>query len=441
MIRHAEQSRLIASKARHRVLAAGRGSGKTENAARLIVVGDREHRGALRAPNVTDPLYVIAAPTRDQVRSIWWKKMKAMCEPFLAAEPRETDLELYLKSGACIRLVGLDKPHRTEGIAIDGLVLDEMAEVKPKAWESSLEPTLNRLGRPGWALLIGRPKGRGQFYERWSKAKTSKGWDAFHWTSEPVLGRAALDEIAADCDPLTFRQEYLADWVTFEGLAYYQWDPNLHYRSLSYDPNRPLIVCLDFNVDPGVAAILQEQDHKHAPTGDQLLQTTCVIGEVHIPKNSNTPAVCSRILKDWGHHAGDVLLYGDPAGGARHTSQAEGKTDWQLVQEMLRAKFGDRLRMRVAKRAPFIRDRVNMVNRRLKTQGSEAKPPEVRFLVDPQKAPNVVKDFEGVTLLAGGSGEVDKKGAEEQGLSHLSEAVGYYVHEAHPIAAKGIVEY
>ena len=33
---------------------------------------------------------------------------------------------------------------------------------------------------------------------------------------------------------------------------------------------------------------------------------------------------------------------------------------------------------------------------------------EVRLMVDPSRAPKTVKDFEGVTLLQGGSGEIDK---------------------------------
>ena len=55
------------------------------------------------------------------------------------------------------------------------------------------------------------------------------------------------------------------------------------------------------------------------------------------------------------------------------------------------------------------------------------------MVVDPVKAPAVVRDFEGVTLLEGGSGEIDKKGAESNGLSHVSEALGYYCFEKHPI--------
>jgi hypothetical protein len=42
-----------------------------------------------------------------------------------------------------------------------------------------------------------------------------------------------------------------------------------------------------------------------------------------------------------------------------------------------------------------------------------------------------VRDFEGVRLLEGGSGEIDKK--IDPKLSHISDSIGYYVSYAFPI--------
>lgn len=436
LIDHPEQTRLWHSPARHRVVAAGRGGGKSENGGRAIFLGDEHHRGAINPPDVPQPLFVIAAPTHDQVRKIWWKRIKGLVPAeVLACPPRESDLELRLRNGATIQLAGLDKPARLEGaMGIDGLLVDEYAEVKPDAWESSLEPALNRRGRRGWALFIGRPKGRGHFYDLWVKAKARAGWDSFHWTSEPVLGAAALAESRDGMDDLVFRQEYLADWVTFQGLAYYAWSPNLHYRGLSYDASRPLICCFDFNVEPGVCAILQEQDHRHAPTGDVPIATTCVIDEVWIKTDSNTPEVCTRLLRKIKDHPGEVHVYGDSTGGARSTTSDA--SNWETVRSMLTKVFGSRLRMRVARSNPHPRDRVNAFNCRLKHSNGT-----VRFLADPVKAPRVVADMEGVTLSDDGSGDIDKKKCERRGLTHLSEAIGYYIYAAHPVTgSKGMVE-
>jgi hypothetical protein len=72
------------------------------------------------------------------------------------------------------------------------------------------------------------------------------------------------------------------------------------------------------------------------------------------------------------------------------------------------------------------------VNSRLKNAAGQ-----VRLLVDPIAAPHVMKDFEGVTVLDGGSGEIDKK--RDLLLSHLTDAIGYYVHEKHPLGGPKMV--
>ena len=58
----------------------------------------------------------------------------------------------------------------------------------------------------------------------------------------------------------------------------------------------------------------------------------------------------------------------------------------------------------------------------------------ISMLVDTDKAPMVVMDLEGVILLEGGSGELDKKA--DPALTHMSDALGYYIEKAHPMSKR-----
>ena len=69
------------------------------------------------------------------------------------------------------------------------------------------------------------------------------------------------------------------------------------------------------------------------------------------------------------------------------------------------------------------------INSRLKSESGD-----VRLMVDPQAAPHVAKDLEGVALLKGGSGEIDKKAAPE--LTHISDALGYYIAAEFPVQGR-----
>lgn len=419
---HPVQHELWHSSARFIVLPCGRRSGKSEIAKRKIVLA------ALNPySGYDDPNYFAAAPTRDQAKRIYWRDLKAMIPPSLMdGRPSETELTIRLLNGASLAVVGMDKPERIEGSPWNGGILDEYANMKPQAWPENVRPALS--DRKGWCWLIGVPEGRNHYYELYKYALSEESgdeWAAFTWKSADILPENEIASARATLDELTFQQEYEASFISFEGRAYYPFLAETHtapLRSL-YRPEAPLIFCFDFNVEPGVAAVCQELT---LPNG---LEGTAVLGEVYIPKNSNTPAVCRRLIQDWGRHQGTILCYGDATGGSRGSAKVAG-SDWDLIKDEFRqAPFGGRTAYRVPSANPPERARVNAVNSRLKSQNGD-----IRLMVDPQHAPHVVKDMEGVILLKGGSGEIDKK--TDSNLSHISDAIGYYIESEFPIQGK-----
>lgn len=448
--KHDVQMAYARSVHRFNVVPAGRRSGKTERAKRKVV------RRALRARTSWDPRYFMGAPTRDQAKRLFWDDLKALTKGLRVAVS-ESDLHVTLLNGAQIWVLGLDKPERVEGSPWDGGILDEYGNMKEAAWPKHVRPAMS--DRNGWCDFIGVPEGRNHYYdldlaaiEQQRKFGDKSEWGHFHWISADILPPEEIAAAKRDLDELTYQQEYEGSFLTFTGRAYYPFDRGIHAAlPLRYNPRAPLCLCFDFNVEPGVAAIVQEQvvplryekatkgeisdanGYRLASNGHRIpLQVTGVIGEVYIPRNSNTPAVCRKIIQDWGSHEGPVRVYGDPTGGNRGTAKVMG-SDWDLVKAHLRQHFGDRLEMRVRAGTFPERQRVNAVNSRLMSMAGNP-----RLFVDPEKAPHVVKDLEGVTLLEGGSGEIDKKATPN--LTHLSDAIGYYCDREHPIRKESSVE-
>ncbi|HVJ54892.1 MAG TPA: terminase family protein [Aliidongia sp.] len=416
---HPIQAAYWNSRHRFNTVPAGRRSGKTELAKRKLV------RKALEGTKFPDPRFFAAAPTRDQAKRIYWQDLKALVPAeLLDGKPSETDLIIRLVNQSELHIVGLDKPERIEGSPWDGGVLDEYANIRPEAWSAHIRPAL--ADRNGWCDMIGVPEGRNHFYETDRAARAlynelgdASEWASFHWVSADILPASEIEAARRDLDELTFAQEFEASFVNFEGRAYYPFDERIHCARLAYDPYQPLAFCFDFNISPGVAVIVQEQALPCGQLG------TGVIGEVHIPRNSNTPAVCRKLAAEWGGHAGPVSCYGDATGGAGGSAKIAG-SDWDLIRAELKSVFRDRLSFKVPPANPAERARVNAVNTRLKAGDGV-----IRLQVDGAKAPNLVKDLEGVRLLMGGAGEIDKRADET--LSHLSDALGYYVEREFPI--------
>lgn len=416
---HPEQARLWQSPARFKTVPAGRRSGKTE-------LGKRKTVRIAMNPGASvydDPHYFLAAPTRQQAKDIFWDDLKALVpKGLLLCAPSETELKIRLITGSAICVVGLDKPERIEGRPWDGGVITEIANIKKDAWPLHIRPALS--DRQGWCWLEGVPEGRGLYYDldKAAKAEALRAlqegrlaeWDSFHWISADILPVHEIEAAKRDLDELSYLQEYEASFVNFQGQAYYPFDDKKHCKTLKYDSIQPLIIGLDFNVAPGVAVICQEQQ---LPSGEW---GTGIIGEVYIPQNSNTPAVCRKIAQDWGKHQGRVFVYGDSTGGSRKTSATEGN-DWDLVRDELRPVFRDRLIIK-RKANPSERSRINAMNTRLLSQSGA-----IKMQIDPTKAPHTVKDFEGVRLLEGGSGEIDKGPKSDSNLTHLTDGLGYYI--------------
>lgn len=422
---HPVQLAYEASPHRFNVVPAGRRSGKTERAKRRLV------KRAIRGSAYDTPRYFAAAPTRDQAKRIYWADLKEMTRPLWRGRPSESELTIWLVTGSEIVVLGMDKPERIEGSPWDGGILDEYANMKPHTWGAHVRPAL--ADRRGWCDLIGVPEGRNHYYDTYNAALAMmmeeggrSEWGAFTWKSSDILPPEEIEAARRDLDELTFQQEYEASFVNFEGRVYYTFtDANKARLADRYNPAAPLAFCFDFNVEPGVSAVAQEMtfpDGKGEGTG--------VIGEVWIERNSNTPAVCRKLIADWGEHQGRVVCYGDATGGARGSAQVAG-SDWDLVKQAMRAHFGDRVSFRVPSSNPAERARVNAMNARIKTADGV-----IRMMVDPAKAPHVVKDLEGVRWLQGGAGEIDKR--VDPRLTHISDALGYYVVKEFPIVERTV---
>lgn len=450
---HPGQERYFNSTARFNVVPAGRRSGKTELAKRRVVIRALT-RAIQRHPIYPNARFFAAAPTRDQAKRIYWQDLKAFVpKKYLADKPSETQLIIPLINDAELHVLGMDKPERFEGSPWDGGILDEYGNMKEKAWMENIFPAL--ADRQGWCDLIGVPEGRNHYYRRYKEACSDEFPDMMghHWKSSEILPASEIEMAKRMLDELSFRQEFEAEFVNFTGRAYYPFLSETHCAALAqfYNPNAPIAFCFDFNVSPGVAAVVQEMPlpgqydtipdpsrfgygadawNKALRFGDGAFVTvpavgTAVIGEVYIPQNSNTLSVCNKLIQDWSGHQGIVALYGDATGGAKGTAKLDG-SDWDIIWQVMYQQFGNRLDMNVPSANPTERARVNAVNSRLRTMDGV-----IRLMVDGDRASHVVDDLEGVRLLEGGSGEIDKK--RDRSLTHISDALGYYVVHDYPI--------
>ena len=160
-----------------------------------------------------NPRFAYIAPTYRQAKAVAWDYLKQFAEKIPMVRFHETELRCDLPNGARIQLLGAENPASLRGLYLDGVCLDEMADMPESLFPEVIRPALS--DRKGYAVFIGTPRGHNAFYELYDAAKAQDDWvTAVYKASETgILDdeelRAAETMMSAD----QFAQEYECSWV------------------------------------------------------------------------------------------------------------------------------------------------------------------------------------------------------------------------------------
>jgi phage terminase large subunit len=157
----AQQRALHADPHRFKVLVAHRRFGKTTFCLNDLI------RGAARCPH-PQPRFAYIAPYLNQAKDITWSELKRLTLPIPDLRLREDELWIEIPGGRRVRIYGADNADRLRGGYLDGVILDEYAQMNPRVWGDVIRPMLT--DRKGWATFIGTPLGRNAFADLYDGA-------------------------------------------------------------------------------------------------------------------------------------------------------------------------------------------------------------------------------------------------------------------------------
>ena len=156
--------------------------------------------------------YGYVAPYRNQAKSIAWDYLKRFSAPVPGRSVNEGELAVDFPNGARIRLFGADNADAMRGLYFDGVVLDEVADMRPEVWGEVVRPALS--DRNGWACFIGTPKGMNLFYELYALGQNTPGWASAVYRADEtgVIAGQELEDARAVMSANQYRQEFLCDF-------------------------------------------------------------------------------------------------------------------------------------------------------------------------------------------------------------------------------------
>jgi len=299
---HEAQQVIHASRARHRVNAAGRRAGKSQvggheltpqafrafaNKQMLEDMGIRQEYWIV-GPNYTD--------AEKEFRVFWndCRRLKMpLDKPGSYNDPRAGNMQISLWEGRfLVQAKSAAHPESLVGEGLHGAVMAEAAKMKESVWVKYVRPTLADFD--GFTIWNSTPEGRNWFHALWKMGQDPhrpdwESWRNPSWVNpyvyplgasddgisflrslmqkhEPLTAGALLEagvdpEIAAllqDLTDATFDQEIACKWTEYAGRVYKDWDEELHVRDFEIHRSWPIYVCADYGwTNPNVALFLQ----------------------------------------------------------------------------------------------------------------------------------------------------------------------------------------
>lgn len=165
--------------------------------------------------------FAYITPHYNQAKDVAWQYVKDFATQVPGALLNESELRVDFPNGARVRLYGADNYDRLRGIYLDGVVLDEFADMDPRAWTEVIRPALS--DRNGWAVFIGTPKGENAFYDVYQRSAEDDEWFSLMLKAS-ATGILPPDELRAarrDMTPAQYAQEYECSFEAAIQGAYY----------------------------------------------------------------------------------------------------------------------------------------------------------------------------------------------------------------------------
>ena len=256
------QREIHASRKRFSVLVCHRRFGKT-----VCAINELIKEACINSRTAPPPRYAYIAPIYKQAKTVVWDYLKHFAGEIPGTKFNEAELRCDLPNGARITLYGADNPDSLRGIYLDGVVLDEMAQMRPTLWGEVIRPTLSDY--KGFAIFIGTPKGHNVFYDTYRYAQNNTKWlvKMYKASETGILDPEELKAAKEEMSPEQYEQEFECSFSAAIIGAYYgkimaSLDKQNRFVSLTIDPALLVHTAWDLGMADSMVIWFFQIDHK-----------------------------------------------------------------------------------------------------------------------------------------------------------------------------------
>jgi len=213
---HPLQDEIRLHPARFKVVSCGRRFGKTTLAVAVIFACAAQGGAAWWV-----------GPTSREAK-IGWRYLRQMASPIPGVTVAESVKEIHFPGGGWLAVLSAESAT-LRGEGLDLVVIDEASFLYDleRVWNYDLRAALS--DRQGSAMFISSPDGRNYFYKLYQLGQDDEhpDWASWQATSydNPYLDKDEIDAARELLPDWVFRQEYLAEFISFAGKVYKTFTP------------------------------------------------------------------------------------------------------------------------------------------------------------------------------------------------------------------------
>ena len=403
------QNEFIRTKQKFPALVAGYGSGKTVAFCLKALLECGRNPGKL---------ILLAEPVYPMIKDVLQPTLENLMEELgIKFEYKASEMKYsvrYKYTQATIILRSAENWRRWAGLNLACFGIDEGALLKDdNAWKMGISRL--RDGKHLTGFTTTTPEGFNWVYEKWFD-NPLKGYRLYNGKTmdNKFLPQEFIDTLLNNYDNKLVEAYLNGRFVNLTNQgAYYNFDRKENVAPVRFDKDRPIIFCIDFNVQPMCGVVLQRYESEpKIRIIDEIKITHSGAGELmterisNIVKDRYKPHRYSKEDYFKKNPQNPYFCYPDPAGKQRKTT---GDTDHNILRQQ-------GFIVKVKKNAPRVIDRLNSMNNAFKY-----------MVIDP-KCKGLIKDLEQV-VVKGVTRELDKT---NPALTHFSDALGYYIDYEYP---------
>jgi hypothetical protein len=228
--------------------------------------------------------------------------------------------------------------NRFRGLEVNGAGLDEVNELQ----EATFYKVQERIG--SWNKAQGNPPivclatcnpannwVKSIIYERWRAGTLPERWEYINSriTDNPYISPEYLESLK-ELPPIQYARFVEGDWDVMDDISnpfLYAWMDDRHVDdSLSINPNIPVFISVDFNINPLCALVIQ-----------QTTRGCVVVDEITIEKGS-IDSFCDHV-ESYKVPTGLLRITGDAMGNGRSIQQRDNSSAYTQIKRRL--KLGD----------------------------------------------------------------------------------------------------